>query len=286
MSQRRREYRYDHLTWPEINEAVKDGCIVILPVGATEQHGPHLPLDVDHRLSYSICAEVARRSEGSILVMPPVCYGYCHHVMDFPGTINIQMENFINYCLDITKSVAYHGFKKIVIVNGHGSNEPLVQLIARKTILLTDAVCAGFSWWHCANKAFSAVRESELGGCAHACELETSVYLHLNPDLVKRELIRDELASNLKDEETREWYALDLAYSAPTSPIPWTSTYTDSGVIGRPTLASAEKGKVAFEAAVNEILRFCAWFRKWELPARKDHHAVPPTMDLPFTAGF
>ncbi len=282
-----KEYRYELLTWPEADKAAQEGTVVILPVGATEQHGHHLPLDVDHRIVYSVCLEVGRRSNGNVLVMPPVNYGYCHHVMDFPGTINIQMEHFINYCLDITKSVAYHGFKRIVIVNGHGSNEPLVQLIARKTILLTDAVCAGFSWWHNARKAFSEVRESEFpGGCAHACELETSVYLHLNPDKVKKELIRDEMAANLTDEATKEWYALDLDGGAATSPIPWTSTYTDSGVIGRATLGTADKGKVAFEGAVTEILRFCEWFKAWEMPPRKSHHSAPPTMELPFDDGF
>lgn len=281
------EYRYELLTWPEADEAARSNKVVLLPVGSTEQHGHHLPLDVDHRIAYSVCLEAARRAPDRLLVMPPVNYGYCHHVMDFPGTINIQMEHFVNFCLDITKSVAYHGFKRIVVINGHGSNEPLVNLIARKTILLTDALCAGFSWWHTAKEAFSPVRESEFpGGCAHACELETSVYLHLNPDGVRKNLVRDEMAANLSDEETKKWYALDLYGGEPTSPVHWTSTYTDSGVIGRATLGTAAKGKVAFDGAVEEIMKFCEWFRGWENPERTDHHTVKPTMDLPFADGF
>src|SRR6185295_3531602 len=99
------EYRYEKLTWPEIDDAVELGKVCIVPCGAVEQHGPHLPLDVD-------------------LVCPTVCYGYTGHVMDFPGTINNDFEHFQHHVLDITRSLAYHGFKKIVLLNGHGSNMP------------------------------------------------------------------------------------------------------------------------------------------------------------------
>ncbi|HEX6972059.1 MAG TPA: creatininase family protein [Limnochordia bacterium] len=275
------EYRYERLTWPEADAAAREGRVVLLPVGSIEQHGPHLPLDVDQRLAYAVCLEAGRRAPDTVLVMPPVSYGYCHHVMDFPGTINIQMEHFIAFCLDITQSLAYHGFKRIVIVNGHGSNEPLVNLIARKTVVLTDALCVGFSWWEMAREAFAAVRESQFpGGCAHACELETSVYLYLNEAGVRKEAIRDELAAYLSDGQP--WYALDLFGSAPTSPIHWTSTYTRSGVIGQPTLASKEKGRVAFEGAVSRLLQFVDWYRRWPDPPRRDRHSLAPTMALPF----
>ena len=280
------EYRYEMLTWPEIDAVVAQSPVILLPVGATEQHGRHLPLDVDHRLAREISLEVGRRSSGGVLVLPPVNYGYCHHVMDFPGTINIQMEHMINFCLDITKSVAYHGFKRIVLLNAHGSNDPLLQIVARKTNLVTDAVCSAFSWWSVAMKAFNEVRESEYpGGCAHACELETSMYLYLQPDGVRKEHIRDEVGPNVGDGEST-WYAFDLAGGAPTSPVPWTSTYTESGVIGRPSLGTAEKGRVAFEGAVGETLRFCSWFRTWQSPPRRDRHRRPPSMELPFQDGI
>lgn len=279
------KFRYELLTWSEADAAAQDGRVVVLPVGAIEQHGPHLPMDVDQRLAYSVCLEAGRRAPDELLIMPPVSYGYCHHVMDFPGTINVQMEHFIHYCLDITKSLAYHGFKRIVIVNGHGSNEPLAGLIARKTILLTDALCTAFSWWQIARQAFEAVRESVVpGGCAHACELETSMYLYLNGDYVKRDKIKDEMAHNLP--ESAEWYAHDLFFSAPTSLVHWTSTYTDSGIIGQASLASAEKGQIAFEGAVARLIEFARWYRTWTNPPRVDHHGAAPTMELPFADGI
>ena len=143
----RGEHRYERLTWPEINEAVRQRKVVVLPVGSVEQHGHHLPLDVDVRLAGSVCAAAGAASPEDMLVLPPVSYGYCHHVMDFPGTITVQPTTFVNLLLDITRSVAYHGFKRIVIVNGHGSNHPLVEQAGRQTNLQTDALCCTLSWW-------------------------------------------------------------------------------------------------------------------------------------------
>jgi len=132
------EYRYNRLTWPEMNEAIARQPVVILPTGSTEQHGPHLPLDVDLFLCESVCLEAGRRAPDRVLVLPPVPYGLNLHHIDFPGTIHVEPEVFIAFCLNVTKSVAYHGFKKILLVNGHGSNGPLTNLVARKTVLQTQ----------------------------------------------------------------------------------------------------------------------------------------------------
>ena len=108
---------------------VPDRPLVLVPLGSTEQHGRHLPIDVDLLLAESVSLEAARRSNGNILVLPPIPYGLNLHHIDFPGTIHIEPEVFIAYCLNVTKSVAYHGFEKILIVNGHGSNVPLIDTI-------------------------------------------------------------------------------------------------------------------------------------------------------------
>src|ERR1700754_4381757 len=105
-----REHRYEKLTWPEINEAVAQRKVIVVPVGSTEQHGHHLPLDVDARLASSVGELAGLRAPELMLVMPTVAYGYCNHVMDFPGTITIQPTTFVNMLMDITRSVAYHGF--------------------------------------------------------------------------------------------------------------------------------------------------------------------------------
>ena len=135
------EYRYEKLTWPEINDAVDLGKVCIVPCGAVEQHGPHLPLDVDLVCPGGIATGAGQEIPDKMLVLPIVAYGYTGHVMDFPGTINNDFEHFMHHVLDITKSLAYHGFKKIILLNGHGSNMPNLDLVARRTNLETDAEC-------------------------------------------------------------------------------------------------------------------------------------------------
>ena len=142
------EYRYEKLTWPEINDAIELGKVCILPCGAVEQHGPHLPLDVDLVCPRGIADGAGKHVPDKMLVLPIVAYGYTGHVMDFPGTINNDFEHFMHHVLDITKSLAYHGFKKIVLLNGHGSNMPNLDLVARRTNLETDAECVLAAWWN------------------------------------------------------------------------------------------------------------------------------------------
>src|SRR5438876_606156 len=180
------EYRYNRLTWAEMNDAIAAQKLVILPTASTEQHGKHLPLDVDLFLCESVCLEVGRRAADQVLVLPPIAYGLNMHHIDFPGTIHIEPETFIAFCMNITKSVAYHGFEKILLVNGHGSNGPLVDLIARKTVLATRSLCFATSYFGFLRDAFQPLRESPV--VAHADELETSLYLHLAPERVNMEL--------------------------------------------------------------------------------------------------
>src|SRR5437764_11884190 len=118
----RQDYLYQHYTWQELRDVVPKQPVVILPIGSVEDHGPHLPLDTDNFLVWNICEEAARRSAGDILLLPQIPYGYETHHMDFAGTIDIRQEHLLNFVLDVTKSVAHHGFRRILIADGHGSN--------------------------------------------------------------------------------------------------------------------------------------------------------------------
>lgn len=278
------EYRYEKLTWPEINDAIEMGKVCIVPCGSVEQHGPHLPLDVDIVCPTEIARGAGRLLPDKILVLPTVAYGYTGHVMDFPGTINNHWEHFIDHVLDITKSLAYHGFKKILLLNGHGSNMPNLDLVARRTNIETDAECILAAWWSLltVDKEFMPRwRQGKFpGSCAHACELETSLYLYLDGDNVRRELIRSEPASFNTEESPFNW--VDLFAAGPATIVSWTSSYTQSGVIGDAELATAEKGQEAYEEAVRQLVRFVEWFQPRPVDPRGDRHRTPPTMPLPW----
>ncbi len=266
------EYRYSRLTWPEMNEAIAAQKLVILPTASTEQHGKHLPLDVDLFLCESVCLEVGRRAADRVLVLPPIAYGLNLHHIDFPGTVHIEPETFIAFCLNITKSVAYHGFQKILLVNGHGSNTPLIDLVARKTILQTRSLCFATGYYSFLLQAFEPIRESKV--MAHADEFETSLYLHLAPERVRMDLaVKD-------DDRMGKFVSSDSTGNYPVRFNDFWGRWTKTGVHGDPTRASAEKGRILFEAAVSGLIELVGELRAWPIEKRQDMHTQPVQGDI------
>ncbi len=280
-----REHRYERLTWPEINAAVELNKVIVLPIGSIEQHGHHLPLDVDVRLASSVALAVGRKSPANMLVMPPISYGYCPHVMDFPGTITIEPSTFTRMLIDITKSVAHHGFRRIILLNGHGSNYHLVDQAGRQTNLQTEATCCTLSWWQLAADYWNTeVRESGPGGCAHACELETSMYMHVDNDAVRRDRIKGAPPSFVTDVPGgEEWQWVDLTLGAgPASIIEWTSSYSETGSYGAPELATSEKGQLVFDHAVERLISLVSWMQGRPDGRRGDRRSTPPIRETSF----
>jgi creatinine amidohydrolase len=278
------EWRYEKLTWPEINEAVGMRKVCIIPCGAVEQHGEHLPLDVDLVCPGGIARGVGEKLTDKVLVLPTIAYGYTGHVMDFPGTINTHYETFIKQVLDVTKSLVFHGFKKIILLNGHGSNMPNLDLAARRTNLETDGECLLVAWWHLltVDKDFlPSWREGTFpGSCAHACELETSMYLYLDEAGVRKDKIKNDISKLNRDGNPYLWN--DLVAAGPGALTSWTSSYSQMGVIGQPELATKEKGKRAFQEAVKQLCGLVEYFRDRPIDTRQRHQARPTTMPIPW----
>ena len=277
------EYRYEKLTWPEINDAVEMNKVCIVPCGAVEQHGPHLPLDVDLVCPGGIARGAGQQLADKILVLPTIQYGYTGHVMDFPGTINTHWEIFIKGVLDVTQSLAYHGFKKIILLNGHGSNMPNLDLAARRTNLETDAECVLIAWWNLltVDKEFlPSWRESKFpGGCSHAGELETSLYLYLDEDNVRKDKIKNGVISF--NEEQSPFNYVDLFGHGPATKISWTSSYSETGVLGEAELATKEKGERVYNEAVKQLTTFVDYFQK-RPNDRRHPEQIKRTMPIPW----
>jgi creatinine amidohydrolase len=277
-------YLYAKRTWPEINEDVAAQKVCIIPVGSIEQHGPHLPLDVDCVCPTGVAMHAAELLPDRVLILPTIPHGYTAHVMDFPGTINQHYENFIQSTLDVVKSLAYHGFKKIILLNGHGSNMPNLDFVARRANLETDAETVLCAWWSLLtlDKAWIPKwRESEFpGGWSHACELETSVYLYLDRDNVREDLMAPGNISY--NEEGSDFSWIDLLGAGPAPLMDWTSTYTRNGVMGAAHLATVEKGKAAVEEAAKNLARLVEEFGGRPQSSRVEHHSTPPTMPMPW----
>ena len=124
--------RYEEHTWPELRELAKrDDLVVVIPAATLEDHGYHLPIDTDARLVSAICERAVEASGGQALLFPTQVHGYTPHHLDFPGSVTLRWNVFVESLLDQGRSLCHHGFDRILIVNGHGSNQPLVDIAAR-----------------------------------------------------------------------------------------------------------------------------------------------------------
>jgi creatinine amidohydrolase len=264
-----RPLEYGKLSWPEVARAVKEGRVPIVPIGTLEDHGPHMPIDTDVTLVEAICRGAATELAEETVLLPAIVHGYSPHHMDFPGTVTIGWDTFCRYCTDVALSLVRHGFDRVLLVNGHGSNQNLVEMAARLTMVEKPAslVAAAFYLSGPQSQAVIAeVRESERGGMGHACELETSLYLHLQPDAVDMSAALDEEAYPVTEHMWMDWS------DGPLKLMPWWSSFSQSGVQGDATVATADKGKRLFEAAVDEVVSFVTELRETALPRREDHH--------------
>ena len=258
---------YGKLTWPEIKSVDKDR-VIILPVGAMEDHGPHLPLDTDSLIISRLVEAVVDEIPQDTLRLPTIHYGFNEHHKDFPGVIYIQPETLMNFVADVAKSLAHHGFRRILILNGHGSNHPVLDLSARKTVIATGCLCVSASYWNLMSETLQAERRSRIGGIAHAGEMETAIYLYCDPDHVQLDKAREAIVHD----EGNRFLCLDLAGGGKAMAMQWWSAQTEDGTMGDPTVADADKGEIFFKAAVRETIGLVKEIRQIQIKPRKDHH--------------
>lgn len=257
---------WGEMTSPAIDAAARAGRVAIVPTACVEDHGRHLPVDTDIRLCWEIARRANERVPDDAVVLPIVAHGYDPHHMDFPGPTSVDGQTFLNYLVDICTSVAHHGFTRIMIVNGHGSNAPWIEAAARKTIIARggDVLCGSLSYWSLREVEEAARRVMTSGEAppGHAGEFETSMYLALRPDLVDM--------SAAEDDPPDPSRGLGLT---PMALWPYWSSFTKHGVFGYPRAATAEKGEALLEAAVSGLARLIQQFRARPILPRVDHHA-------------
>jgi creatinine amidohydrolase len=258
------------MTWPEVKAAAARPCVAIVPIATLEDHGLHLPIDTDLLLCASVCELAASRAPDRIVLVPAINHGYSPHHMDFPGAVTIGAHTLIEYGLDVCKSLAHHGFERILIVNGHGSNAPFVDVIARLCVVQTGALTAAVNYWAApgVREAAESLRESPVGGMNHACEFETSLYLGLRPELVDMTQAVDECSHR----PTKNYWTDLIAGDGPLAMMEQWSQLSESGVMGDPTKATAEKGRVLLDAAANGVVELVDELLARKSPARTDHH--------------
>lgn len=264
-------YRYGELTWSQVKEAAAAGKVAVIPVATIEDHGLHLPIDTDLRLCSEVCERAVEAAADRAVLVPAINHGYSPHHMDFPGALTIGADTFIKYGVDVCRSLTHHGFRRILIVNGHGSNTPFVDIIARLTVVETGALVAAVNYWNApgVRDVANSLRESDpIGGMNHACEFETSIYLALRPELVDM----SKAVRELSHEPTKNYWTDLVGGDGPLVMMEHWSAISKSGVMGDPTKATAEKGAKLLNAVVTGLVELIDEIHTRRPAERKDHH--------------
>ena len=220
-----------------------------------------------------------------MLVLPIVAYGYTGHVMDFPGTINNDFEHFMHHVLDITKSLAYHGFKKIILLNGHGSNMPNLDLVARRTNLETDAECVlrGLVEPADGRQGVLARAGGRASFPAAAPRLRAGdVAVHVSRRRQRAQGQDQERRRSASTKRTARSIGSTCSRPARPRSSRGPAAIARRGVLGEAELATAEKGRQVYEEAVKQLVRFVTWFKDRPCDVRRDRHRRPPTMPMPW----
>lgn len=222
--------------------AEQNGSVLVVPIGSIEQHGHHLPVATDTVLADAIAHLGAKRVEDEvpILVTPPFWSGFSPHHMSFGGTITLDFDSMLNALENIADSALENGFDALLLLNGHGGNQSLVSA-ATSTIGgdHPDVEILGLTYFKLASQFIDEIRDSDSGGMSHGGEFETSLMMHLRPELVDEDAIEAPML-----DEPYELGTQDLVEGGLLSVYREFKEYSpDTGAIGAPELASAEKGE-------------------------------------------
>ena len=245
-------YEWAGLRYADLREiGTSDGSVVVVPVGSIEQHGHHLPVATDTILVEAMVdAGVERVADDiPVVVTPPVWTGFSPHHLPFGGTLSLDFEDLRAVLEDVALTAVENDFDAVLFVNGHGGNQPLIDAVVSTVGTETDAEVLGTTYFQLATDEIRALRDSDTGGMAHGGEFETSLMLHVRPDLVADQEDRE---GQLWDEHY-EWGSRDLLEGGPLSVYRSFDAYSESGAIGAPTQASARKGEQIHEAIGEEL---------------------------------
>jgi creatinine amidohydrolase len=250
---------WQQLRRPEIAAARDAGAVVLVPVGSTEQHGAHLPVDMDVRTATAVCVRAAQSvDEFPVLVAPPIWSGYSPHHMENPGSITLRFDTFTAVLTDVVDSIRHHGFQHLVLVNGHGGNIAHLTGLANK-LGTSGRPVAQASWWNFVGDDFREILDGELKGVGHACEAETSCYLALDSDGV-------DLSAAVRNLADSHLVPIDeAAFRAAGVDFPPIFRASSPGVHGDPTLATAAKGERILAIAARRLADFVRSYRATDL---------------------
>jgi creatinine amidohydrolase len=259
-------YYFRDQSWVQIQEAIHKNALLILPVGTTEEHGPHMPVDTDARIaeSYGRSLAEALTAEMPLLVLDTIRYGYSMQIMrQWPGTIVVRSRVFMDMIFDICRSLLDMGFNKLALLDCHGHHSGPLNTVSRELSDACGKAIAIISPAALSREVFNQVRKSGQGGAIHAGEWETSLLLYLSPEAVDM--------SKATDVDTMRYHSDFIAGDnfLGRQRVTWSTWYlqaSQTGTYGTPTVSCAETGKAILEAATVEGVRFLKEFWEFKNP--------------------
>lgn len=235
--------------WPELGDYLAAERTVLVPLGSTEQHGPHLPLSTDHRIAEALAREAADRS--GCACTPTVNIGVSPHHRQFHGTMWVDAPAFRQYVESFTRNLAYHGLDRVIYVNAHGGNVVHLREVGRRLRDDGTGYCIEWMW---DESIPDLVDDLFPNKGPHGGPKETAMIMHID-----RELVHEDRLAEARDGGLVDWESGGRTHGART--FYDAIDNTANGVLGDQTEASPEKGRQLFEAACEQLVALIDWLR-------------------------
>lgn len=243
-------YVMQDMTWPEVKTALKEARVAILPVGSQEQHGPHLACCVDIAGAEAFALRLAENVHPLALLAPSLNYGISLHHMPFPGTLTLRPETFIQVLMDVAESLRQQGIRRIFVVNGHGGNQSAIDIASVK-MRVDLGVRMTYALWPLLGGMNVVKDPKATRRTGHACIYETSLMMHLRPDIVRE--------NALAEGEMQPPIYGDVSTVGIGGFAYW-NEYTRNGAFGGAPEATAEIGEKIVRLALERATEFVRQF--------------------------
>jgi creatinine amidohydrolase len=254
-----KRHQFSAYSWQEVEEMDRGNTTILIPLGSTEQEGTHLPLGVDTFVAENLANEVAKETEA--LVGPSLPLGYSEWFLEFSGTISLKLETVTQVLREYTSCLIHHGFRKLIFINAHAGNSTAVDVIARECTMSQSARIAMVEIWKIANSMAQEIPDLKENTFKHAGEIMTSVMLYLQPDTVTMERARVEYVKSahgpFKAKSSlgpAEFKGIEIRVYEGAKKL------TESGIMGDPLSATAEKGEALFNALKSYLIEIVTHF--------------------------
>lgn len=238
--------KWGEMSWWQMKEVDRDGAVVVIPTGSMEQHGPHLPLEVDAHIAAKLTEDLEKRMP-EVLVLPAVWSGVSAHHMDFPGSITIRPRVFIDLLRDICISIYHHGFRRIVLLNGHGGNRSSLEVLGQELYSEFGLTFNLIVYWDLAPDLLKSLKRSLSKGMGHSGEVETSLMLYLAPHLVHLESLPKSTMTSSSHAREKE-ISLEGVKRYVNIKV-----HSEVGIDGNPAEARSEYGEQFYKEVLVEL---------------------------------